>query len=234
MNYVVNFGSIFSCLISCVVFPECYSAGWEGGPEEPTQTTGNPKLQPAGSDSGCAEADGLFTGEQYNATDAECQTTGNPVTPLTVWCVFMGIFHTSRSAFVKSENDTCWNRMGPSQNCYLKVRSMKLSKKSLYAETLRVSFTETKGLGPVPKEQPLHHNPASPKLYTCLSAVRQVPFFWQPPNSSIGLPDWESWFITPENTPPLLYSPMVECFAPLHPTIFSVWWSKAWMQLLCH
>lgn len=161
MNYVVNFGSIFSCLISCVVFPECYSAGWEGGPEEPTQTTGNPKLQPAGSDSGCAEADGLFTGEQYNATDAECQTTGNPVTPLTAWCVFMGNFS---HFFVKSENDTCWNRMGPSPNCYLKVRRMKLSKKSLYAETLRVSFTETKGLGPAPKEQPYTKIPHHPNF----------------------------------------------------------------------
>lgn len=66
------FYTFLSNILSCVVFPECYSAGWEGGPEEPTQTTGNPKLQPAGSDSGCAEADGLLTGEQYNATDAEC------------------------------------------------------------------------------------------------------------------------------------------------------------------
>lgn len=76
-----------------------------------------------------------------------------------------GIFHTSsRSAFVKSENDTCWNRMGPSPNCYLKVRRMKLSKKSLYAETLRVSFTETKGLGPAPKEQPYTKIPHHPNF----------------------------------------------------------------------
>lgn len=84
-----------------------------------------------------------------------------------------GIFHTSsRSAFVKSENDTCWNRMGPSPNCYLKVRRMKLSKKSLYAETLRVSFTETKGLGPAPKEQPYTKILITQTLY--LSQCSQV------------------------------------------------------------
>ncbi len=58
-------------------FPECHAAGWEGGPEEPAQTTGNSKLQPAGSDSGRAETDCVFTGEQYDSTDAERQAAGN-------------------------------------------------------------------------------------------------------------------------------------------------------------
>lgn len=62
--------------IMCVFFPECHAAGWESGPEEPAQTTGNSKLQPAGSDSGCAETDCFFTGEQYNTTDTERQTAG--------------------------------------------------------------------------------------------------------------------------------------------------------------
>lgn len=67
------------CILIFVCFsPECNAAGREGGPEEPAQTTGNSKLQPAGSDSGRAETDCIFTGEQYDTTDAECQTAGNP------------------------------------------------------------------------------------------------------------------------------------------------------------
>lgn len=67
------------CLILCVCFcPECNAAGGEGGPEEPAQTAGDSKLQPAGSDSGCAETDGIFAGEQYDAADAERQAAGNP------------------------------------------------------------------------------------------------------------------------------------------------------------
>ena len=40
---------------------------------------------------------------------------------------------------------SCWNRKGPSANCFHKVGSMKLSKISWYAEAFRVSFTGTKG-----------------------------------------------------------------------------------------
>lgn len=55
-----------------------------------------------------------------------------------------------------------------------------------------------------PLKKTLHHNvinPPSTELYTWQNAVRQVLFSWQPPNpdSSIGLPDREAEFITPEN-----------------------------------
>lgn len=64
--------------LMCVyfLFPECNAAGGEGGPAEPAQTIGNSKLQLAGADSCPAETDGLFTGEQHHATDAERQTAG--------------------------------------------------------------------------------------------------------------------------------------------------------------
>ena len=67
------------CLVLCVYFfPECHPAGRKGSPEESAQTTGNSKLQPAGSDSGRAETDCIFTGEQHDTTDAERQVAGNP------------------------------------------------------------------------------------------------------------------------------------------------------------
>ena len=62
----------------CIFFPECHPAGRKGSPEESAQTTGNSKLQPAGSDSGRAETDCIFTGEQHDTTDAERQVAGNP------------------------------------------------------------------------------------------------------------------------------------------------------------
>lgn len=63
--------------VYCFLFPECNAAGGESGPEEPAQTTGNSKLQPAGTDSCPAETDRLFTGKQHSATDAERQTAGS-------------------------------------------------------------------------------------------------------------------------------------------------------------
>ena len=65
----------------------------------------------------------------------------------------------------------------------------------------------------------LCHNSPSTKLYTWHNAVRQVPFSWQPPkpDSSIRLPDAETQFLTPEKASPLLCSPVVACFTPLHP-----------------
>ena len=45
---------------------------------------------------------------------------------------------------------SCWNRKGPSANCFHKVGSMKLSKISWYAEEFRIPFTGTKGPSPAP------------------------------------------------------------------------------------
>ena len=46
-------------------------------------------------------------------------------------------------------------------------------------------------------------------------------FSWHPlnPDSTVGLPDGEALFITPENVFPLLQSPMAESFTPLQPAL---------------
>ena len=46
-------------------------------------------------------------------------------------------------------------------------------------------------------------------------------FSWHPadPDSSVGLPDVEAWFVIPENAFPLLQSPMAASFTPLQPTL---------------
>lgn len=56
--------------------------------------------------------------------------------------------------------------------------------------------------------------------YTMHSAVRQIPFSWKLPypDLSIGLPDGEVWFVTPENMFPLvsegvLYNHRIQLFA---------------------
>ena len=49
---------------------------------------------------------------------------------------------------------SCWNRKGPSPNCFHKAGSMKWSKISWYAEAFRVPFTGTKGPSPAPEKQP--------------------------------------------------------------------------------
>ena len=85
---------------------------------------------------------------------------------------------------------------------------------SLYAVALRFPFTGTKGPSP-------NHCSSSTKLYICPYAFGQVAFSWHLPNPdlSVGLPDGESWFITPENAFPLLQSPMVVSFTPLQQTL---------------
>jgi hypothetical protein len=61
------------------------------------------------------------------------------------------------------------------------------------------------------------HYSSSTKLYSCHYALGQVAFSWHPPNpdSSVGLPDVEAWFITLENAFPQLQSPMAVSFTPL-------------------
>ena len=61
------------------------------------------------------------------------------------------------------------------------------------------------------KTDPDHYS-ASTKLYSW-----QVASSWHPPNPdlSILLPDFEAWFITPENAFPLFQSPMASSFTPL-------------------
>ena len=77
---------------------------------------------------------------------------------------------------------------------------------------------ELRGQAQLLKNNPTPKSPST-KLYTWHNAVRQVPFSWQPPkpDSSIRLPDAETQFLTPEKASPLLCSPVVACFTPLHP-----------------
>jgi len=101
---------------------------------------------------------------------------------------------------------SCWNRKRPSPNCFHKVRSMKLSKISWYAEAFRAPFTGTKGPSPAPEKQPHTIIPPPPNFTLGTMQSDEVPFPWQPPNpdSSIRLPDGKAWFVTPENTSLLL------------------------------
>lgn len=63
--------------------------------------------------------------------------------------------------------------------------------------------------------------PLSTNFYSWHNVVRQTAFSWHLPNSgpSISLPDRELRFTTPQNTFPLLQSPVVVCFTTLHPTL---------------
>lgn len=70
---------------------------------------------------------------------------------------------------------SCWNRKGTSPNCSHNVGSIKLSKMSWYAETLRVPFTETKGQSPTLKKQTPHLSPPYTKLYPISIIWRGVP-----------------------------------------------------------
>ena len=62
------------------------------------------------------------------------------------------------------------------------------------------------GEGPFPWKTSPDHYSSTTKLYSWHYALAQVAFTWHPPNpySSVGLPDGEAWFLTPENTFPLL------------------------------
>ena len=87
---------------------------------------------------------------------------------------------------------SCWNRKGPSPNCFHKVGCMKLSKISWYAETFRVPLTGTKGPSPAPEKQPPTIIPPPPNF--TLGTMQSDKYSWQPPNldSSIRLPDGEA------------------------------------------
>jgi hypothetical protein len=96
---------------------------------------------------------------------------------------------------------------GPYPNCCHKVGCTDSSRMSLYAVPLRFPFTGTKGPS-------LNHE-------TLPAPMHYAAFSRHPPNpdSSVGLPDGEVWFITPENVFPLLQSPMVVSFTPLQLTL---------------
>ena len=79
---------------------------------------------------------------------------------------------------------------------------------SLYAVALRFHFTGTKmGLAP----------PPPPSL--TVGTMHQGRWHSPNPDSSIGLPDGDVGFTTPENAFPLLQSPMAASFTPLQSTL---------------
>ncbi len=112
---------------------------------------------------------------------------------------------------------SCWNRKWSSPDCSHNVGSIPLSKMSQYAETLRFPLTGSKRPSLTPEKTALAHYLSSIKLYSWHNAVRQVMFFWHPPNPDlpICLPNREAWFITSQNRFPLLQSPVSMCFNPL-------------------
>ena len=104
-------------------------------------------------------------------------------------------------------------------NCCHTVGSTESSRMSLYAVVLIFPFTETKG--PEPWKTSPDHYSSSTKHYSWHYALGQVAFSWhlQNPDSSVGLPDPEVWFITTENGFPLLQSLMAASFTPLQLTL---------------
>jgi hypothetical protein len=64
-------------------------------------------------------------------------------------------------------------------------------------------------------------NSGPPLLHHLYSTHWPVVLSWHPPNPdwSVRLPGGEAWFITPENTFPLLQSPMAARFTLLQPTL---------------
>jgi hypothetical protein len=110
---------------------------------------------------------------------------------------------------------SCWNRKRPSQNCCHNVGSTESSRMSLYAVVLIFPYTVNKGPSPNHEKQPHKKQPQFlHQTYSWHYAFGQVALYWHLPNpdSSVGLPDGEAWFITPENAFPLLAS-----FTPLQP-----------------
>ena len=65
------------------------------------------------------------------------------------------------------------------------------------------------------------HYSSSTKLYRWYYTLGQVAFPWHPPNPdlSVGLPDVEARFITPEFAFQLLQSTMAVSFTPIQPTL---------------
>jgi hypothetical protein len=106
---------------------------------------------------------------------------------------------------------SCWNRKGPSPNCC----AHSLSRMSLYVVAVRFRSLELRGLARTMKNSP---RPLFllQQTFSWHFALGQVAFFWHPPNpdSSIGLPDGEAWFITSVSAFPLLQS-----FIPLQATL---------------
>jgi len=76
-----------------------------------------------------------------------CASQSSSSTPNLLIHVFMDLA-------VCTGAQSCWNRKGPSPNCFHEVGSMKLSKISWYAEAFRIPFTRTKGPSPAPEKQP--------------------------------------------------------------------------------
>ena len=74
---------------------------------------------------------------------------------------------------------------------------------------------------PEPWKTAPDHYFSSTKLYSWHYALGQVAFSWHSPNpdSFVGLPDGEMWFITPEKEFPLLQSPTAASFSPLQPAL---------------
>ena len=108
-----------------------------------------------------------------------------------------------------------------SQSCS-RVQS---SRMALCAVALRFIFTGTTGPG---KTAPDHYS-SSTKLDSWHYAMGKVAFSWHLPNpdSSVGLPDGEVWFITPENAFSLLQSPS---FTPLQLTLGI---AHGYLRLVC-
>ena len=92
---------------------------------------------------------------------------------------------------------------------------------SLHALAWTSSLNGTKEPKPKPWETAPDHDASSTNLYCWHYEFWYEAFSWHPPNthSSIRLPDLKGWFITAQNTFPLLQNPVVVCFSPLQPTL---------------
>jgi hypothetical protein len=113
---------------------------------------------------------------------------------------------------------SCWNWKRPSRNCCLKFGSTESSRMLLYAVVLRLPFPWLKLRGHALTIKISHRSffllHQTLQLALCIG---EVAFSWHPPNpdSTVGLPDGEVWFSTPESAFPLLQSPMAvssECW----------------------
>ena len=107
---------------------------------------------------------------------------------------------------------SCWNRKGPPPNCCQSETQNHLEWHCTVCCSVKISLHwKKKGLSQHHKKQPQAIIPPSQLAL----AFRHPPN----PDSSVRLPDGEAWFITPENTLPLLQSPMAASFTPLQPTL---------------
>jgi hypothetical protein len=112
------------------------------------------------------------------------------------------------------------------------------SRMSLYTVVFRFPFTGTKE--PEPWKTGPDHYSSYTKLYSWHYAFRQVAFSWHPPNpdSTVGLPEREVWFITPENG--FHYAPVSANFTPHQPTlhmvifIYLLFYQVNWLRTRSH